>query len=177
MSEEVSALYNKAEGPYQDVMYDWGRRLEIITKVQFVLYIFSAVGFCLYPLYEYVVLNEKTLIYDLLLPFDPTTKNGYALTIAVQIFLTYGTTVVIFAVDLLFLLMILSGAAYISLFECDCKMLSIEMEKCSKNDISHKKHKIFNKNDVVHKLLIRTIQRSQDIYKLIIYENYNELNF
>lgn len=141
-------------------MYNWAWRLDKITTVQFVLYFFSAIGFCLFPLYCYLILNEKTLIYDLLLPFNPTTKNGYAATIAVQIFLTYGTTVIIFAVDLLFLLMIFGGAAYISLFECDCKILSIELEK-DMNNLQRKK------NDAVHYLLIKSIRRSQNIYELV----------
>ncbi len=159
LSKEILDVHNNAEGPYQKIMYNWAQRLMLITKVQFVLYFFSAVAFCFYPLYGYVVLNEKLLIYDLLLPFDPTTQNGYAITIAIQIFLTYGTTVIIFAVDLLFLLMILSGTALFSLFECDCKMLTIAIDnsqEIKRNDKS---------NDDIHKLLIKCVQRSQYIYK------------
>lgn len=164
LSQEVLDVHNEAEGPYQDIMHNWAGRLMIITKVQFLLYFFNAVGFCLYPLYGYFVLDEKTLIYDLLLPFDPTTKKGYAIIIAIQIFLTYGTTVIIFAVDLLFLLMILSGAAFFSLFECDCKMLSIEIEENVDNLRKTKRND--KSNDDMHKLLIKCIQRSQYIYKL-----------
>lgn len=134
----------------------------IITKVQFVLYVISAIAFCLYPLYGYFVLNEKLLIYDLLLPFDATTKDGYTINISIQIFLTYGTTVIIFAVDLLFLMMMLSGAAYFSLFECDCKMLSIAIEM--NGDNLHKTDKNDKSNVEIHKLLINCIQRSQKIY-------------
>lgn len=163
LSKEVLDVHNTAEGPYQIIMHTWAQRLMLITKMQFVLYFFSAVAFCLYPLYGYLVLNEKILIYDLLLPFDPTTKNGYAINITIQIFLTYGTTIMIFAVDLLFLLMILSGAAFFSLFECDCKMLSIEMEK--NDDRVNKRKRNVESDDDVHKLLIKCIQRSQYIYK------------
>lgn len=165
LSQEILALHNNEKGPHQDVMYNWAWRLDKIATVQLVLYFFSAIGFCLYPLYEYVILNEKTLIYDLLLPFDPTTKNGYAITIATQIFLTYGTTVIIFAVDLLFLLMIFGGAAYISLFECDCKMLSIELEKVVNID---QRKKYFKRSDAVHELLIKSVRRSQNIYELAL---------
>lgn len=162
LSKEVLHVHNESVGPYQEIMYDWARRLMIITKVQFILYVISSIAFCLYPFYGYFVLNEKLLIYDLLLPFDPTTKDGYAINISIQIFLIYGTTVIIFAVDLLFLMMMLSGSAYFSLFECDCKMLSIAIEM--NGDNLHKTNKNDRSNDEVHQLLINCIRRSQDIY-------------
>lgn len=163
LSKEVLDIHNESVGPYQVIMHDWARRLNIIAKVQLVLYSFSAIGFCLYPLYGYFMLNEKLLIYDLLLPFDPETKNGYAISISIQIFLTYGTTVIIFAVDLLFLLSFLSGAAFFSLFECDCKMLSIAIEK--NDDYLSRMKRSDKSNDEIHELLKNCIQRSQNIYK------------
>lgn len=149
-------------------MYNWARRLNMITKVQLALYSFSSVGFCLYPLYGYIVLNEKLLIYDLLLPFDPETKNGYAITIAIQAFLTYGTSVIIFAVDSIFILMILSGAAFFSLFEYDCKVLSMAIEKNGDNLHKMRRNNKSN-NDEIHTSLIKCIQRSQYIYELTHY--------
>lgn len=164
LSREVLDVHNKEKGPYREIMYDWARRLNIITKVQLVLYSFSSIVFCLYPLYGYIVLNEKLLIYDLLLPFDPETKNGYAIIIAIQIFLTYGTGVIIFAVDSIFMLMVLSGASFFSLFECDCKMLSITIEKSDDN--LHKMRRNNKSNtDEIYTSLIKCIQRSQYIYE------------
>lgn len=122
-------------------------------------------GFCLFPLYGYLVLLEKTLIYDLILPFDVTTKSGYSITIVIQIFLTYGSTVGIFVLDVLFLLMILSGAACIDLVDCDCKILSRKIEESMKDD----EFSITSdaNNLLFHELLLNAIRRSQENHQFV----------
>lgn len=159
LSEEIFTIHEESEGEYQDVMYIWTSRAEMLVKLQGVLYFFNAVGFCLFPLYGYFVLHEKTVIYDLLLPFDTATKNGYSITIAIQIFLIYGSTIGIFVVDLMFLLMIFSGAACIDLLGCDCKILTKKIEESMKNNLFVKDA---NKSEF-HELLLNAVKRSQDI--------------
>lgn len=105
----------------------------MVGKCQFLLYTSTAVATITYPLVVYLQRQERVYIVSCFLPFiDRKSLSGFYYNNLYQAYLGILTLFVFFAIDLLFVTLLFTGADYIDFLRSDIAELSAELLKVGK---------------------------------------------
>lgn len=119
---------------YNRINNMWLTKGALIAKVQFVFYFSTGTAAIIYPLVVYLQRHERVYYLMVFVPFfDRKTLTGFWFNQLYQIFLAILTTFNCYAIDMLFIILLFTGANFIDLMRSDVADLSVELLKKGKN--------------------------------------------
>lgn len=119
----------------------WTRRSELAVKFIFVLYCMTGVFFVIGPLIIYVVYGEKMLVIPVHIPgVDVEELKGFLYTTAYEIFCSFMAVLGLLSVDLVFVILCISGVIELELIMAMCKRLNVTIQATKKSTDGSKIH-------------------------------------
>lgn len=133
MHEIISNMLRKSQGKYNLTFNIWIHRIFMVAKLQGIMYGGTAAGAFAFPVIYYLYYHEKGYIVLCFLPyFDRNSLIGYIFNTIYQSVLGLITLGALYSVDLLFIVLLFIGAAYIDFVRLDCDELTEELLKIGK---------------------------------------------
>lgn len=108
-------------------------RILMVGKLQAFMYAGTCVGTLAFPIFSYLYYHERAYVVLGVLPyFDPATTMGYTINTIYHFVIGIITLASLYSVDLLFITLLFTGAAYIDIVRLDCDELTEELLKTGK---------------------------------------------
>lgn len=133
LHEFVINMLRTSKGKYNLTFNKWLKRIFLVAKIQATMYASTATGAFAFPVIYYLYYHEKGYIVLCFLPyFDRASLVGYTLNTIYQAVLGLITLGALYSVDLLFITLLFTAAAYIDFVRLDCDALTEELLKIGK---------------------------------------------
>lgn len=142
----VSVHHGNTEGRRSLVLYESAVYTFFIVKSFALFFILSSLLFVLYPIYEFIVKKEKTLLVNIFVPFvDATPLRGYILTMLYQLIISSYGIFGNMAYDLFLAMMVSNYQGIVSIWECQLEAL-IEINRRKKTPKNQAYRRAFLRN-------------------------------
>lgn len=111
----------------------WMDRIISVAKLQAFMYLCTWIGTLGFPIIHYLRYQERVYVVLGVLPFlDPETTFGYTINTCYHLMIGTITLISFYCLDLLFVTLLFTGAAYSDIVRLECDALTEELLKTGK---------------------------------------------